>query len=233
MDRRRFTSGALIAVTALAAPTSAALAAKPPTSWDGLTRVPSKKLKFVYLLPGADFRGYNKVMLDPTEVAFRKDWARDYNNTTRGLSTRIQPSEVEKVTEEGGKAATEIFTQAFNEAGIPVVATPGEDVLRLRIGIVNLSVTSPDRPTAGRSYSFSEEAGSAQLIVEARDSMTNALLGRAVDGKVAGDTSMLWRNKVTNRADFRLLGKSWAKACVNGFGELKRLSPVQAGATGG
>jgi hypothetical protein len=217
----------------MAAPTSAALAAKAPPSWDGLARVPSKKLKYVYLLPGADFRGYSKVMLDPTEVAFRKDWARDYNNTTRGLSSRVQPSDVQRIVDEGGKAATEIFTKAFTDAGIQVVTTPGPDVLRLRTGIVNLSVSAPDRPTTGRSYSFSQEAGSAQLIVEARDSMTNALLGRGVDGRVAGDTSMLWRNKVTNRADFRLLGQSWAKACVNGFSELKRLSPIQAGATSG
>jgi hypothetical protein len=27
-----------------------------PTTWDGLVRVQSKKLKYVYLAPGADFR---------------------------------------------------------------------------------------------------------------------------------------------------------------------------------
>jgi hypothetical protein len=234
MDRRRFTSGALVtaAVAAAMAPQSASLAAKAPENWDGLARVPSKRLKFVYLLPGADFRGYTKVMLDPTEVAFRKDWARDYNNTVRDLSGRVTPSQVEKVVEEGGKAATEIFAKAFADAGIPVVTTPGPDVLRLRTGIVNLSVSAPDQPRAGRSNTFSDEAGSAQLIVEARDSMTNALMGRGVDGRVAGDTSMLWRNRVTNRADFRTLGQSWAKACVNGFSELKKLSPVAAGGAG-
>jgi hypothetical protein len=232
MDRRRLIYGALVAGAAVSAPPSVALAAKPPTNWDGLTRVPSKRLKFVYLLPGADFRGYTKVMLDPTEVAFRKDWAKDYNNTTRDLSSRVRPDEVEKVMEEGGRAATEIFTKAFTDAGYPVVSTPGPDVLRVRTGIVNLSVTSPDRPTAGRSYSFAGEAGSAQVIIEARDSMTNALLGRAVDGKVAGDTSALWRNKVTNRADFRLLGQSWAKASVSGLAELKKLSPISATSAG-
>jgi len=99
-------------------------------------------------------------------------------------------------------------------------------VLRLRTGIVNLTVTAPDIPRAGRSNSFAGEAGTAQLIVEARDSMTNALLGRGVDGRVAGDTTVLWRNRVTNRSDFRMLAQSWAKACVNGFGEIKKLSPT-------
>jgi hypothetical protein len=230
MDRRRFALGALVATGAAAASGLVAFAAKPPESWDGLVRVKSKRLKFVYLLPGADFRGYHKVMLDRTEIAFKKDWQRDFNNTTRGLGERISDADVEKVIEEGGPAATQIFADAYTQGGYPVVTTPAADVLRIRTGIVNLSVTSPDRPTTGRSYTFSEEAGYATLIIEARDSMTNALLGRGVDGRVAGDTSMLWRNRVTNRADFRVIGKSWAKAGVEGLNELKKLSPIQASA---
>jgi hypothetical protein len=45
--------------------TAAGVAAAPPTEWDGLVQVPSKRLDHVYLQPGADFRGYTKVMLDP------------------------------------------------------------------------------------------------------------------------------------------------------------------------
>ncbi len=228
MDRRQFASGVLIAATA-AAPGSSPQAAKPPESWDGLSRVPSKRVKYVYLLPGADFRGYHKVMLDPTEIAFRKDWAREYNNTTSTLSSRVSESDVQKIVDEGGRAATQLFADAYTSGGYPVVTAPAHDVLRIRTGIVNLSVTAPDRPTTGHSYSFAQEAGYATLIIEARDSMTNALLGRAVDGRVAGDTSMLWRNRVTNRADFRVLGKAWAKASVDGLNELKTLSPIRAG----
>src|SRR5688500_6188833 len=35
-------------------------AAPPPATWDGLTHVKAKKVDAVYLLPGADFRGYTK-----------------------------------------------------------------------------------------------------------------------------------------------------------------------------
>src|SRR5436190_1305918 len=67
----------------------AALAAKPPATWDGLTLVKSKRFDAVYLAPDADFSSYRKVMLDPTEVAFRKNWVSDYNSTVMGLSSRL------------------------------------------------------------------------------------------------------------------------------------------------
>ena len=47
----------------------------PAAKLDGLVRVKSKRLDVVYLQPGADFRSYTKVMLDPTEVAFAKNWS--------------------------------------------------------------------------------------------------------------------------------------------------------------
>ena len=203
-----------------------ATAAKSPDSWDGLVKAKSKRLDLVYLQPGADFRAYSKVMLDPTEIAFEKNWRRDYNNSTMGLSQRVSDTELQKLIAQGVVAATDLFAEAWTEGGYPVVTEPGPDVMRLRTAILNIRVSAPDRPTAGRSYSFSDEAGSATLVVEARDSETGAVMGRAVDGRIAGDTTIGWRNKITNRSDFRQLVKSWAKQSVRGLEELKSLSPI-------
>src|SRR5436190_362149 len=81
----------------------------------------------------------------------------------------------------GAAKATDIFTKAFNEGGYPVVAAPGPDVLRVRVAVMNITVTAPEAQTAGRSRSYAEEAGYATLVVEVRDSVTGAILGRAVD----------------------------------------------------
>jgi len=94
-----------------------ALAAAPPTEWDGLVRVPSKKLELVYLQPGADFRGYSKVMLDPTEVAFKKNWRRDYNRGTRDLGGQVSESDVQRAVAEGITAASDIFAKAWQKGG--------------------------------------------------------------------------------------------------------------------
>ena len=202
-----------------------------PATWDNLVKVDSKKLAGVYLLPGADFRPYTKVMLDPTEVAFKKDWQRDYNNTTRGLGQRITNQDVEKAIETARSGFGDILAKAYTDAGYQIVTTPGDDVLRIKTAVINLDVNAPDKMSAGIVRSYSEEAGSATVVFEAHDSMTGAILGRAVDSRVAGDTSRFFiRNRATNINDFKKLFRMWADASVNGLATLKAMSPINVAA---
>ena len=214
-----------LAMLAFANP-GAAQAKGPPANWDGLVQVPSKQLTLVYLQPGADFRGYSKVMIEPTEVAFHKDWRKDYNSTRRDLSGKVSESEVQRAVAKGIEAATDIFTQEWQKSGYAIATAPGPDVLIVRTGILNISVTSPDRPSSVRSFGFANEAGRATLMVEVRDSLTGALLGRAVDQEIAGDNTVGWRTSVSNRSDFRDLVAQWARISVKGMSQLKALSPV-------
>jgi hypothetical protein len=229
---------AICTVLCMAAGTAPVVHAKDiPETWDHLVRVNSKKLKAVYLLPGANFSGYTKVMLDPPEAAFRKNWLRDYNRTTtRGLSRRLSDDDAQKMLQDVSSSAGAIFTKAFTDGGYQVVTQPGPDVLRIRIGIFDLSANAPDMSmrSAGRSRSYSSEAGTASLVLEARDSETGAVIGRAADGRVAGDMGglMLPRSSVSNRADFEQVFKSWAKTAVNGLNTLKSSPPAAASAAG-
>lgn len=225
MNRRQVSALALAFVIAgaVSAPVGAA---KPPASWDGLVLLKSKKLDAVYLQPGADFRVYTKVMLDPTEIAFEKNWRRDYNSSSMLGAQRITETEVQELIVEGVKAASDLFAEASQEGGYAVVNAAGPDVLRVRTAVLNIRVSAPDQQTASRSYSFANEAGSAVLVVEVRDSMTGALMGRAVDGRVIGDTTVGWRNQVTNRSDFRRTVKDWASTSIRGLDELKARSPI-------
>lgn len=224
MTRRILT--VLAAVCLLGSVAPSASAAQPPATWDGLSNVKSKRFDAAYVLPGSDFRTYTKVMLDPTEVAFRKNWVRDYNNDAMDLSQRISKDDAQKMLNMVRTGFEEIFQKAYTKAGYQVVTEPGPDVLRVRTGVANLYVTAPDRPTAGRSRSFSDEAGSATVVIEVRDSETGALLGRAVDSRTAGDTGPFMRNSVTNRADFSQLFERWAKISVEAMAELKAMSPI-------
>ena len=65
---------------------------------------------------------------------------------------------------------------------------PGEDVLRVSLGLLNLDVQAPDTNSAGRTRTYSREAGHATLVVQVKDSLSGQLLGRAVDSQWAGDT---------------------------------------------
>lgn len=200
-------------------------AAPPPANWDGLVQVPSKRLKYVYLQPGADFSGYRSVMLDPTEVAFQKNWQKDYNRSVRDMSGRVSDRDVEQAVREGVTGASDIFAKAWQQGGYTVVNAPGPDVLRVRTAIMNIEVRAPD-VRISRSHVATEDAGQAMLVVEVRDSETNALLGRAVDGRLAGDNTHGWRTSMTNRADFRELVSDWAKITVQGMTALKNASPA-------
>ena len=78
--------------------------------------------------------------------------------------------------------------------------------------------------TPGRSYTFSRDAGEATLVLEARDSVTGALLGRGLDRRAVGDTGPYLRTSVSNRGDFSNVFHTWAKASVDALTELKARS---------
>lgn len=221
---------AAAALLVAAVPFNAAVVAKAPDTIEGLYRVPSKRFDLVYLLPGADFRPYTKIMFDTPEVAFKKNWQRDYNGSTRSTQRRISDEDAQKALDAARTGVVEVFTKVHTEGGYQVVTTPGPDVLRVRTSVINLDVVAPDTMTAGRSRTFSQEAGSATLVIEVRDSTTGALLGTAVDTREIGDSMPYLRNSVTNRADFRQAFERWAKISLAGLNELKQLSPFQLGA---
>ena len=222
--KHRMLKSAAILLAVIASPIAAA---QMPVEWDGLRRVESKRLNYVYLQPGADFRGYTKVIVDPTEVAFRKNWARDYNRSSRDLDGRVSDQEVQQAISKGVVAASDIFVEAWRKGGYEIASQPGPDVLRVQTAVVNISVAAPDVRTSSASHSFSDEAGAATLVVEVKDSLTGAVLGRAIDQAIVGDNTVAWRTRVSNRADFREVVEHWARNGVRGMGELKALSPVQ------
>lgn len=212
--------GAALALALALAPASDAKKA-PPSTWDDLVLVKSKSLDLVYLKPGVDVRHYTKIMLEPTEVAFREDWARDYNSTVTNPSRRLTQDHADKIVQEVKTGMAEIFAKAYRDGGYQIVTAPGPDVLRVHTFIVNLAVTAPDIMTAGRSRTYAQYAGAATFAIEARDSTSNALLGRALDSRAAGNSTVFIRNSVTNRADFHVLFQQWAKASVAGLNALK------------
>lgn len=221
MSAARLTVLALLA----SAVVSSAAVAKIPDPWDGLTKVESKRLQAVFLLPTADFRGYNKVLIDRPEIAFRKDWQKDHNRTQMSVSQRVDDEDVRKAIDRASDSFAAILERAYTNAGYQVVTEPGADVLRIRTGVVNIVVNAPDVMSAGRSRTFTTETGEATLIVEARDSVSGTLMGRAVDRSIVGDTFRIqWANSVSNRAEFEDVFRRWAKASAEGMAKLKALS---------
>jgi uncharacterized protein DUF3313 len=197
-----------------------AIAGLPPT-FEGLTKVPSKRLAAVYLLAGADFSGYTKVMIDPVQVSFRPGWQKDINMQRRGTG-KISDSDAQEIAKAARTGFEDIFAKTFKAKGYDVVATPGPDVLRLSPSVVNLYLNAPDPMGSGATRTYTVRAGEATLSLEARDSTTGALLGVAVDRRDTRSTPyMNVTTSGSNRAEFEMLFKQWADICVKGLEELK------------
>jgi hypothetical protein len=213
-------------MSAILAPASHAAPALPPP-YDDLVQVKSKKLDAVYLLPGADFSGYSKVMIDPVQVSFRKDWVKE-TNRSRGLSGKIDEDDAQQIAQAARSGFENIFTAAFKAKGYEVVTTPGRDVLRLSPAIANLYINAPQSGGPGISRTYTVEAGGATLALDARDSTTGAILGVAVDREETRGTGYATlTTSVSNRADFENLFKRWADICVKGLEQLKTAPPAQ------
>ena len=195
---------------------------------DGLIQVKPKRMDEAWLLPGADFRQYRSVIIDTPDVAFDKDWMRNMNET-RNLSRRVSQADAEKIAAATRSGLVEVFEDEFRKAGYEIATDPGADVLRLSPAIIKLYVNAPDVMSPDRSTSYVIDAGEATLQLKARDSVSGALLGMAVDRREArGTGSVTWANSVSNRSDFRRLFRQWAKICVKGLEELQAGSPVSA-----
>ncbi len=212
----------LLSLFALSIPV---LAATPP-DLDGLVEVKAKRMDEAWLLPGADFRQYTAVFIDAPDVAFDKDWMRNMNEM-RKLSHRVSQADAEKIAAATRSGLLEVFQEEFRKAGYTIAVAPGAEVLRLSPSIVKLYINAPDVMAPDRSRTYTIDAGEATLMIKARDSVSGALLGMAVDRREArGTGGVTWTNSVTNRSDFRRLFRQWAMICIKGLDELKARSPV-------
>lgn len=227
MKHYRHIAATLAAAFCLAAP-SFASAVLPPEMAD-LVLVKSKNLDQVYLLPGTDFGAYKKVMIDPAQVSFNKDFLKGDRRSADLISKGgIPPDQAKQIADIARSGFGDIFTEAFRKAGYEVVLAPGPDVVRLTPAVINLYINAPSGGAATRTYALS--AGEATLVLAVRDSVSGALIGMGLD-KRETRTAMagpVLADSVTNRGEFEVLFRRWADIAARGFKALRETPPVPA-----
>jgi hypothetical protein len=179
-------------------------------SHDGLQKISVKGVDLAYARPGATLAGYNRIKLDPVQVAFRKDW----DPTRTGSSIKLTQEDRENIRTGVAKIVQEEFVKELQSKSIyKVVDELGPDVLRVRVHIVNLYVAAPDTGGAGRSRTYTVSAGEMTLFAELFDSETGETLARVVDRRVASSAGgrMTLSNSATNRAEAQDIASSWAR----------------------
>jgi hypothetical protein len=182
--------------------------------------VPNSKLEVVYVDPDADFSAYDKVMLVEPTVAFKKNWLRDQNRYTRTASGRVTERDMEEIRTRLAEEFEIIFGEVLQaNNGYMTVAEPGEDVLLIKPGIINLDVTSPS--TMSRTMgvqSYSESAGAMTLQLELFDSLTGDVLAKGLDRKDGYQQGFVsWDTAGSNRQAADRILTGWAQTLRQGL----------------
>ncbi len=173
---------------------------------EGLVAVKIKGLDHVWARPGANLSAYDKIMIDPVEVSFRKDWKPDI------AGGPITAAERQSINDSLAKIFRQELKKEIEEGGYPVVNTPESDVLRIRAEIRDLYINAPDVPRAGLTRVYALSAGEMRLVAELRDSSTGALIARVIDLKRDPDAPWLHiTTRVDNVAAARRAIGEWAK----------------------
>jgi hypothetical protein len=180
-----------------------------PVMTEGLVPVQSRNLDKFYVRPNASLAGYRKVMIDPVQVEFSKNWLKSVNDPR--YVARIRPEDARRIADETTSNAGSIVADAFKARGYEIATAPGADVLRLSPRVTELYVNAPDVLPPGVTRSFARDAGEATLVLEARDAVSGTLLAVIVDHGTAQDMMRLTQaTNVSNTFWFDGLYKRWA-----------------------
>jgi hypothetical protein len=196
-------------------------------TFDGLTRMEGTVLDAVWARTDFDVSGFDKIMFEGLGVEFRPV-SGPYSGRGGTTSMSTSRNQTEFPMDE---ATQQLFIEEIRAAFLEemarsdvfqVVEEPGPQVLKLRVGLYDVVSRVPPE-TVGRSRIYLDSVGEATLVLELRESASNAILVRAVDRRAAGRTGshqMTVSNRATNMAEVRRLARRWASILTEGLDTL-------------
>ncbi len=189
---------------------------KAAVSPDGLHRVDTwgGRAERVYVRPGADLHGYDKVMLAPVVMRFSLRSAQTLDSKTVRL---VEKTFQETLLQELAKS--QIYT---------VVNVSGPGVLIVKPQLVDVVVTAPRVPATPDEQIVIQSAGAVTLALELADSRTNAALVRAFDRREVGDsTGLAYVNREgANLARARIVFANWARRLRDWLDTVREIPPL-------
>ncbi len=178
-------------------------------SFDGLVRVENARASAAWIDPDFDLSPYTKVRLEGAGIEFRAAQASPSRMAQRsGREFPLSEQAKERVRE---IVETEFRREMARSERFELTDESGPDVLLVWGGL--LDVVSFVPPTqVGRGDIFLRAVGEATLVVELRDSQSNATLARIMDRRAAERAAAgIPSNTATNLAEVRVLASTWAR----------------------
>ena len=205
------------AVGCSTAPPTAQTGADAEISFDGLHKYDNTRVDAAWAVPDLDLSSYHKIL--PVNVGIEY---RDVKN--KGRTTMARSGSGPFFIDDKARAEFEalvpkvMMEELLKSTRFTLATEPGPGTLLVSGGLLNVtSMVPPD--IAGRSRVYLSSVGDATLVLEIRDSVTNAILARAVDRRAAETIggSFTMSNSVTNSAEVRRLIRDWGKLVREGL----------------
>ena len=178
----------------------------PETNPDGLLQDLSSEFAVAFFRPGADFSGYDKLIIEGPEIAFRDGWRRQHSRATL--------NDMERIRRERAEWFREVFIAEFTDDGAyQLVDEMGQDVLTVRAGIGELDVVAPFLSSETEpGYSLTAGGTAATLVLELIDSTTGEVLARLFDRRQEASSNFDTRaTRYGNERDARGIFGDWAE----------------------
>lgn len=178
-------------------------------SFDGLLEVTNSRASKAWVRPDFDLSGYSRVRLEGAGIEFRPVRNRPASMRASG--------EGQPMSQTAQTRLAEIMRNAFERElarseRFELTEEVAPDVLTIWGGLLDVvSFVPPQR--AGRDNIYLRRVGEATLVIELRDSESNATLMRIMDRRAAerAPGSIMNSNPVSNTADVRRLANAWAR----------------------
>ena len=211
----------LVAVFSIGCTTTAPTIDSSPTAevtFDGLHEVLNSVADKAWAKPGVSLSGYTKIKLEGAGVEYRRggEAGRTWMSRSRGGPYEVTEKQKERFEQTVREAFQEELARSER---FTIVDEAGPDVLLIRGALLDVVSYVPPDNISGRVHVFLSSVGEATLVIEIRDSITNAILARAIDRDAAEDLSGGWTesNRVTNTAEVRRLVRRWGRALREGL----------------
>ena len=189
-------------------------------SYDGLAHVEGTTMDTVWVRQGWDIGHYTKIRFEGAGVQYTpvKPVARSAFAPMRSNEFPVPEENKAKLEQIVGDALREKLTQLQNYA---ITDTNGSDVMLVRIGLLDVVSRVPPQ-TASRTEIYLDEVGKATLMLEVKDSLSGAVIVRAVDRRAAEPSSEMFRsNTVRNWSEVQQLADYWGSMMRDGLDSLE------------
>lgn len=179
-------------------------------TYDGLYPVKGGTADQAWARPGVDISEYSKIIFEGVGIEYRPGGESGRLSYPRSRTGHFEITDAQKERLES-LVRDAFLDELGRSAHFTIVDESGPDVLLIRGALLDVVSYVPPEPI-GRGEIYLSSVGEATLMLEIRDSISEAIIARAVDRRAAEDSlGFKESNRINNNAEVRRLARTWAR----------------------